>query len=314
MKFLSDEQAARLRKKKHLSIGITDSGLGGLAICADIVEGFKRFNAFEKITVTYYNAWPEENRGYNRIEDHDEKLKIFNRALEGMLPYEPDIILIACNTLSVIYHETRFSGETDIPVIDIVDFGVDLIHKDLTDNPGKNVLITGTVTTIESEEHKRRLVTRDIAPSRITGQACDQLATTIEKGPMSPGALALVEKYMLEASKKLPDTTADTAIALCCTHFGYSADALQKDLQSHIEGSVSILNPNRAMADFLVNLCGSDASGSEPSSDIDLKVVSRIPWNKEKISAISAIIEKTSPMTVKALKNYSFIPNLFPVD
>ena len=115
---------------------------------------------------------------------------------------------------------------------------------------------------------------------------------------------------MALASEHFQGTSSDAAVALCCTHFGYSAGYMKENLKKNIAGSVSILNPNRAMADFLLNLC-SETSEKKTGSDVELKVVSRIPWNEEKIQAIGTIIEKTSPLTVKALRDYSLLPDLF---
>ena len=53
----------------------------------------------------------------------------------GMAPYKVDIILIACNTLSVIYAETDFSKTCPIPVMSIVDFGVNIIAEKMHANP-----------------------------------------------------------------------------------------------------------------------------------------------------------------------------------
>ncbi len=86
---------------------------------------------------------------------------------------------------------------------------------------------------------------------------------------------------------------------------------MKKNLQSHIEGSVSVLNPNQAMAQYLIETCESLPGGPEPSPAIEIRVVSRIKWDESKISAIGAIIEKTSPDTAEALRNYSWIPELF---
>ncbi len=312
MNFLTEEQINNLCGKKELSVLITDSGLGGLSIYADVLEGFKNQSGFEKITLTYYNAWPEQDRGYNRIEDHNEKVKVFSNALGGTLKFNPDIILIACNTLSVIYSETDFSTTTKIPVVDIVDFGVNIIHDALSLDPGKLAVVLGTLTTAESEEHKKRLIKKGIAPERIISQACDQLATNIEKGPDSAEVTRLIEKYTAEAGEKTGSTTADVTAALCCTHFGYSDNSIRENLQKNIRGKASILNPNREMARYILNICAAYPTGNpNQETEIIQNIVSRIEWDDSKVNAIAAIIKKTSPMTAKALKNYSWLPELF---
>ncbi len=293
---------------------VLDSGLGGLSIYADIARRFAETSPFEEITLTYYNAWPEKDRGYNRISDYDEKIRVFNAALEGTLACNPDLILIACNTLSVIAHDTPFSREKRVPLLDIVDFGVNIIHEALSRDPEKAALILGTLTTIDSGEHKKRLIERGIEGTRIIGQACDQLATRIEEGPESAGALELIEKYTSEAAEKIAPETSPIAAALCCTHYGYSEKALQQSLQKKVSGEVSILNPNREMARFTTTSCTKNTLRELNSeTKISQTIVSRIEWDKKKVAAFAELTEKTSPPTATALRNYSRIPHLFTI-
>ena len=50
-------------QQEKLSIVIVDSGLGGLSICADIANGFAENCSLKQVDLTYFNAWPEQNRG-----------------------------------------------------------------------------------------------------------------------------------------------------------------------------------------------------------------------------------------------------------
>ena len=54
-----------LSAKKHLTVLVTDSGLGGMAIFAEIAARLKTASVFPKVSLIYYNAWPEQHRGYN---------------------------------------------------------------------------------------------------------------------------------------------------------------------------------------------------------------------------------------------------------
>ena len=85
--------------KDTLSLVITDSGLGGLSICADIVKGLQSRRSYRSVSLTYFNAWPEQDRGYNLLPGMAERIRVFDRALAAMLRFGPDRILIACNTM-----------------------------------------------------------------------------------------------------------------------------------------------------------------------------------------------------------------------
>jgi len=163
-------------EKKEVTILVTDSGLGGISMFAEIARELRKRHLFEKVYLVYFNAWPEQNRGYNRLKNTAERIHVFDNALQGMMRFKPDFIMIACNTLSVLYHHTEFSRSVDIPVVDIVGFGVDMMAECLQTSTNDQAVILGTVTTIESHVHRDHLVQRGIQPEQIISQACDQLA------------------------------------------------------------------------------------------------------------------------------------------
>jgi len=287
-----------------------DSGLGGLSICADIAERMKQDSAFEKVFITYYNAWPAQNLGYNKLASTEQRVCVFDNALAGAKAFHPDLILVACNTLSVLYPQTQFSRNEQLPVMGIVDFGVALILRHLNDAPNGQVIIFGTLTTIETGTHKALLMANGIASDRIVLQACDQLATAIEDGPDTPVVNGMIQRFVGEAVSKLSDPKAPVFAALCCTHYGYSRAAFERELGTHLTAA-AVLNPNAAMATSLFSGKGSSSGGA---TKVDLDVVSRIVWSPEKLTVIADAIAPKSSATVEALKNYRHLPDLFDID
>jgi len=294
-------------EKEKITVLITDSGLGGIAICAEVAAALSRCHHYREVSLIYFNAWPQQDRGYNRLRDNRERIRVFDSALNGMQQFEPDLILIACNTLSVLYPSTAFSRQTDIPVVDIVEFGVDLVGQALLSSAEASVVILGTVTTIESGVHRKRLHQDGIPTEKIVSQPCDQLATSIEKGPASDEVQEMIGAFMKEASKKIDSRSPHVYAALCCTHFAYCQELIRKALSDLTGKSVTILNPNQQMADFLVSRCRQRYSFTQ----MNIKVVSKIIWETQKIKAISGCIQPISMATAKALKTYSHIPDLF---
>jgi len=294
--------------KDTLSIVIADSGMGGLSICADIARGLQSRRSHRAVTLTYFNAWPEQDRGYNLLPGMAERIRVFDRALTAMLRFQPDRILIACNTLSAIYPHTPFSRQARVPVVGIIDFGVDLMHSYLSARADSRVIILGTPTTIEADTHRTRLVERGIPAARILCQPCDRLAGEIEKEPEGATVRAMVENCIRQAAERVPDRHLPVAAALCCTHYGYSRRVFEAALQAAFEGPIAILNPNRAMSEALL---ADLAPRGQEDVRIDLKVVSRIVWSGEKIEAIARLLETTSPLTAGALRQYRHDPDLF---
>ena len=139
-------------------------------------------------------------------------------------------------------------------------------------------------------------------------QPCDQLATQIEKGPASETVTSMVDGFMEEAAAKLGSDSGDVAVALLCTHFGYCRDLIRQKLEQRTGGQVTILDPNRAMAAFLFQAAG-DTLHSRAA--IDMRVLSRIVWDRTKIAAMARITAATSKSAAQALRRYEHIPNLF---
>jgi glutamate racemase len=287
---------------------ILDSGMGGLSICAHLVNRLQRRCPFEQVRMTYFNAWPEEARGYNMLPTWAERIRVFDAALAGVRAFDPDVLLIACNTLSIFYPHTIFSRSAAFPVVGIVDFGVGMIRAAMDEMPGSQVIILGTLTTIGSAIHRDSLISHGIDGRRIVSQACDQLATAIESGPDSPRVRAMIDDFAVQAAAKLLYPDKPVLAAFCCTHYGYSQARFKTSLDEAVGGDIRILNPNTAMADHVLGMID---SGSGSAGDIELEVVSRIRWSETKRSAIAGALETVSPLTAQALMDYRYDAKLF---
>ncbi len=303
------EKIEALFNKDSVLIAVLDSGLGGLSVCAELERALQKQPLFRKVSLFFFNVWPEQARGYNSLGSLSERVRVFDRALTSVQSYNPDLIMIACNTLSVIYERTPFSQHETIPVVDIVDFGVDLIYGGLTKNSDSQALILGTRTTISENVHQRRLVQRGIAANRIITQACHGVATEIEKAPQGEAVVGLIARYMREAAPKIYGQGTVLA-ALCCTHFAYSAHIFRDKLSEELIADIELLDPNTPMSNFLFNLKKSALSSGE---DIKVKLISKILLEQTKIQSIAGIIRSISEKTADALVDYTYQPDLFEV-
>lgn len=294
--------------RDNISLVITDSGLGGLSVVANLANVLVEKRNFRKVEMVYFNAWPSRDCTYNSLPSLAAKARIFDAALQGMIKFNPDMILIACNTLSTLYPATSFSLNSAVKVVDIIDFGVKMIYDKLLACENSKVLILGTPTTIDSEAHRAALLKLGIDSSRIVAQSCPALAGEIEKNPQSSEVETLIAKYVKSARAQMK-ITSDTQLfaALCCTHYGYSQEVFQSRLDQLFEQRVIILNPNIKMSEE----CLPESSRSYPATAINLKIVSRIQLDQSKITAISGILVKTSPLVADALNHYHYDEELF---
>jgi len=288
---------------------ITDSGLGGLGICAAIESALRLSGNAGDVRLTYFNAWPEEGRGYNSLPDEAARLALFDSALVRMSRQGPDRIVIACNTLSVLFDRTSFARLSALPVVGIIDAGVNLFHDALSADPGSAIALFGTRITIESGAHRDRLVQLGTAPDRIVPVSCHGLAAAIEKDAGSADVEHLVDQCSsLAAVATASVPHAEPLFAgLCCTHYGYVADRFRASLERASGRAVRILDP----AGVLVRLIVRESAAGASRSAITVDVISKVTLDERTRTGIGRLIAPMSPPTARALEAYTHVPDLF---
>lgn len=293
-----------------MHIVVTDSGLGGLSICAGMERNLRLNASPLPARLTYVNAWPDETFAYNDLPDVRARADVFDRALEAIAAMRPDRIVIACNTLSILYPHTRFSRAPAAPVLGIIDAAVSLFREALSGVPDAHLVLVGTKTTIESEEHRSRLIAAGVPPSHVTGYDCHGLAGAIEKDPDSTRVAELIGSCAAGASAGAPPT-GPLLLGLCCTHYTYVADRLRAAMAGHAGREVHVLDPNQRLAEQATPSRG--ASGGTPSAapDISVSVVSKVRLTDDAIGGIGRLVGATSPATAAALLSYRRHPELF---
>ena len=299
-----------LDEKNEWRIVVTDSGLGGLSICAGLEQRLRGLAGGSRgIRLIYVNAWPDARGGYNDMPDAATRAAVLDKALAAMTAYRPGLILIACNTLSVLYGLTEFSRAPAVPVAGIIEEGVRLFYDALTRDPGGVLVLFGTRTTIESGEHARRLAREGLDPRRIFAASCHGLAGAVDKDPDSPCLAGLVEECVSRAVQGLGVHGALYA-GLCCTHYSFIADIFRRTLERRTGTKVEILDPSANLVGTLTS--GMAARGPEgAAADISVEVVSKIELPEAQRKAVARRLQSVSDRTARALLEYTRIPGLF---
>lgn len=286
---------------------ITDSGLGGLSICAALERQLRAGGSRPPVRLTYFNAWPEPGRGYNTLPDIPTRVQAFERALLGILSLEPDLVAIACNTLSVLYEHSTLRPRPEVPILGIVDLGVEMFEEGLRGDPGSGLVLLGTRTTIDAGAHRERLVERGIEPDRISGTSCHGLATAIERGPDGDPVREAIDGCTARAAQQAP-VGAPLYVGLCCTHYALVASRLTDALARRTGRTVVPLDPNERMVrDLVRRVAVEPGRAHEPRVD----VVSKVRLGEDQQVAMAAVIEPVSPPVAKALRAYRHVPDLF---
>jgi glutamate racemase len=307
--FAKEDRLANFFSKKEVTIAVTDSGLGGISILGDAAERMTDEKVFQKVHFVFFNALFSNEGGYNSLKTRDQKIQIFDSALESLEEtHSPDLILIGCNTLSVLYQDTTFSRNSAIPVVGIVNSGVDLIAQNLKTHPKSKVILFGTQTTVSEGTYTQELEKRGFLPERIISQACPELVSYIEKGYDSDETEMLVLAYVDEALKKLGNPDPELYVSFNCTHYGYSLELWEEAFESLGVKPRAFLNPNFKMNDFLFQ---GPRTGRYKKTDVSVQVVSMVKIDIKRIQSMGTWLEELSPQTADALRNYRHDPELF---
>jgi glutamate racemase len=302
-------------------IVITDSGLGGLSVCAALERGLRQAGAPRNVRLTYVNAWPFEDRGYNDLPDEAARARVFDAALARMAEMRPGRILVACNTLSILYPRTAFSRHPAVPVHGIVDAGVDLFAEHLAGDPAASIVLVGTRTTIESGVHKERLERQGVEPGRIAAVSCHGLAGAIERDVDGPRTAELVGECAARAVAAASRGTT-LLLGLCCTHYGYVAVRLVNAVARLTARRVHALDPNLRLTAGLLADSGFfeddarwDAGGATPAAlgggRVSVELVSRVALSETARAGFARLVAPVSAATAGALLSYSHVPDLF---
>lgn len=291
-------------KNEKAVIVVTDSGFGGLNVMVNAYKLLQKLKPYKEIDLIFYNALPDENFGYNQMESMEEKARVFDSVLEEIESnYSPDIILVACNTLSVVFENSRNKKLKQLPVTGIVDTGVRLIHKGLVENVNSKVIIVGTPTTIGSNSHKNKLLKKGIDPERIIPIPCYQLESEIQNNPNSEIVIRMIDYCLGDITNKISKNE-EIYLALCCTHYEFSLHLFEKYLKD--KGmNFSIINPNDFMLDELIH---EKHAHKFSQTRINLSVVSRTKVKPEDIKVLSSLVSERSPDVAKAVKAIKYQP------
>ncbi len=289
-----------------MHILITDSGVGGLSVVA-YAERFIREHGFpEPVRLTFANAAPANDFGYNSMRTRDEKLQTFDHFLRRVTErFAPDSIYIACNTLSVLLPDTPFFAGAPVPVRGIVETGVELLLRELETDPSSMAIVFGTQTTIDAGTYPRLLVERGIESSRIISQACPGLADTISEDREGTKTREEIREWVRTAIGKMPHRDVPAIASLNCTHYGYRKELFASAFEeARIDAKV--VNPNElATGDIFGGVAGGE------HHDAAVRFVTRYEIPEATVEALTFFLDEISPRTVEAMQNFEHQPDLF---
>ena len=289
-----------------MRIAITDSGVGGLSVCAEVEARQRQSPLREDIEILYLNAAIEDNYSYNSMPDRQTKLRAFDRFLCSVREkYQPELLFIACNTLSVLYQDPYFNHHRHFPIEGIVHSGTRELLTAFEHESDIAFIVFATPTTTEEGVYGNTLREHGVPAKQIVEQACPGLPDAIANDGSGVLAAELLKKFVPTALGQFVSTPQNVLAFLGCTHYGYQACQFERALQALVP-KVGVLNPNQGAADMILSRLN-----PEPGYGcFKAEFVARYAIPEVVINSLSNYIGKKAPVTLTALKNFTLLPEL----
>ena len=221
---------------------VCDSGLGGLNIAGHFFS--RRGDGAEPCELIYMNAYPEADKGFNKLPDDQAQEALFRKVLEGISRFSPDLCMIACNTLSIIWERLKEYWRPPFQVVGIIDAAVGAMAEAMKREPAASILILGTKSTAASGIYPKQLAVCGIEANRILSLGCPGLATLLESDPAARTIRERIAVHAVEARKLFPARPEKLLLALCCTHFGFAAPLWREEFERSFGIPVGLVDPN----------------------------------------------------------------------
>lgn len=289
-----------------MRIGITDSGVGGLSVCAEVEARLRQSPVKENIELVYLNAAIEDDYSYNSMPDRQTKLRAFDRFLISVREkYQPDLLFIACNTLSVLYQDSYFDHHRHIPIEGIVHSGTREMLAEFTHDNDTAFIIFATPTTIEEGVYGNALREYGVPAGNVIEQACPGLPDAISNDGSGLLAGELLGKFVPAAMEQFDNSPQYVVAYLGCTHYGYQAARFKSALQDFVPRA-TVLNPNQGAVDSILSRLKTESG----HCSVNVEIVSRYVIPDVAINSLSGYLGERAPVTLSALKNFTHLPGL----
>ena len=197
------------------SIGIFDSGLGGLSV----LKQFIRFLPYESYVYLGDTARvPYGNKSVETVGRYAEE------CTEFLIKKDVKLIVVACNTVSSNALDNVTRVAKDIPVIGMIRPGSLAAYRT---SQSKRIGIIGTRATINSKSYEIELKNlSDNQDINIYSKACPLFVPLVEEGMLNNDATKQIAHFYLDEFKS---KNIDTLI-LACTHYPLLANFIKEIL------------------------------------------------------------------------------------
>ncbi|HDH86656.1 MAG TPA: glutamate racemase, partial [Desulfobacteraceae bacterium] len=198
------------------SIGVFDSGVGGLTVVRSLIEQLP----FENII--YFGDTARVPYGVKSVETIN---RYAMQITEFLLDQKVKLLIVACNTMSAVAYQ-NIKNLSPVMVLDVVDAGA---RSAVAATHNKCVGVIGTPTTINSNAYQKAIKSFD-PDIRVFSQACPLFVPLVEEGWLDHQVTRLTAREYL---KPVMAQNIDTLV-LGCTHYPLLKPLLQEIMGNKI--------------------------------------------------------------------------------
>ena len=199
------------------SIGVFDSGFGGLTVLKELIAQYPNADYF------YFGDTARLPYGSKSAET---VAKYAVEAAQFLEQQGASLLVIACNTATALALD-RITAAAHVPVVGVVEPGAEQASSA---SKNRRVVVVGTEATVASHAYRRALEARGV---QVKEKACPLLVPLVEEGWVEhPVTEEVAGIYLKEA---FADRFADAdVLVLGCTHYPLIKPALTRAAPPHV--------------------------------------------------------------------------------
>lgn len=221
-------------EKKDLSIGVFDSGMGGLTILNQL---------HEQLPNESFIYLGDTARLPYGTKSPDTVLRYAIQMTEQLVKRGVKMVVVACNTASAIALAALQQHFVDVPIIGVIESGADAL---IAQTQTKQVAVLATASTVASAAYTTALTER-AADIQVISYACGLFVGLAEEGWTHNAVTdVVVNQYLLPLYREMPECD---CVLLACTHFPVLKAAIERSLGPDI----SVINPANTVAEKVLS-------------------------------------------------------------
>jgi glutamate racemase len=244
----------QLSPSRRPTIGVFDSGFGGLTVLKALLE------LIPDADYAYFGDTARLPYGSKSVET---VARYAVEAAHYLEAHGAQMLVIACNTATALALD-RITAGAHVPVIGVIEPGAEAAT---TATKNQKIVVIGTEATVSSHAYQKALEVRGMSARE---KACPLLVPLVEEGWVDHSVTEQVARIYLEEAFADGFSDADTLV-LGCTHYPLLKSLLERVTPGHVSIVDSAASTAQTVASRLKQEIPAGESGEERRTSPGLK-------------------------------------------